>query len=375
MKLIAEVKLNPTPEQAHLLRQTLKVANAACNAVSDVAWAQQTFGKYSLQKLCYYDLKEKFSLTAQMVIRCLAKVAAAYELDRTAQRRFKETGGIAYDDRILSWHIGLQRVSIWTVVGRQTISFQAGPQALERLKTRQGESDLICRKGQWFLLATCNVGESEPVEPVGTLGVDLGIVNLATDSDGATYSAAAIEKVRQKRHFQRTSLQRKGTKSARRRLKALSGKQRTFQKIVNHTISKAIVAKAQRTQRTICLEDLTGIRARTRVKGAAQRHRHSNWMFAQLRAFIEYKAALAGVPVRLVNPAYTSQRCPHCTHTARANRPTQAVFECRQCGLFGNADHIAAINISEAEVIQPNVSTQRQSKRTTAVRQGQSPQL
>lgn len=137
MKLIAEVKLNPTPVQEQLLRDTLKRANDACNYVSDVAWEAQTFGKYSLQKLCYYDLKEKFNLTAQMVIRCLAKVAAAYELDKKRKRIFREQGGIAWDDRILSWNIGLQRVSIWTIQGRQTISFQAGPKTLERLQTRQ----------------------------------------------------------------------------------------------------------------------------------------------------------------------------------------------------------------------------------------------
>ncbi len=375
MKLVAEVKLNPTQAQAELLQQTLKVANQACDYVSDAAWDSQTFGKYSLQKLCYDDLKEKFKLTAQMAIRCLAKVAAAYELDKRAKRYFKEKGGIAYDDRILSWNIGLQRVSIWTVSGRQAIPFQVGPHALELLKTRQGESDLIFRKGNWFLLSTCNVAESEPIDPAGTLGIDLGIVNIATDSDGDRYSAGPIEKVRQKRNFQRRQLQRKGTKSAKRRLKSLSGKQAAFQKIVNHTISKAIVAKAHRTKREIRLEDLTGIRARVRVRGTEQRNRHSNWMFSQLRSFIEYKAALAGIPVRLVNPAYTSQRCPDCGHTTKANRPTQAVFECRQCGLFGNADHFAALNISVAEVIQPNVSIKRKLKKTIALRQGQSPLL
>lgn len=356
MKLIAEVKLSPTPEQAAVLRQTLKAANAACNYISDKAWAEQTFGKYSLQKLCYYPTKERFQLSAQVVIRCLAKVAAAYELDKKRKRQFREKGGIAYDDRILSWNLGLQRVSIWTVAGRQTIPFKAGPLQLARLKTRQGETDLIYRKGQWYLLAVCNVDESEPIETQGALGVDLGVVNLAVDSDGETYSASAIEKVRLKRQFQRTQLQRKGTRSARRRLGKLSGKQATFQKVVNHTIAKAIVLKAQRTKRAIKLEDLTNIRQRVRARGREHRARLSNWSFAQLGAFIAYKAALAGVPVGFVDPAYTSQACSVCGHTAKANRRSQGVFECRQCSHFLNADWNAAINIREAAVIQPNVS-------------------
>lgn len=356
MKLIAQVKLNPSPAQADALRATLQAANAACNYISDRAWAEQSFGKYSLQKLCYYEAKERFKLSAQVVIRCLAKVAAAYELDRKVKRRFKESGGIAYDDRILSWNLGLQRVSIWTMQGRQTIPFQAGPLQLERLKTRQGESDLVYRKGEWYLLAVCNVDESEPLEPSGALGVDLGVINLATDSDGETYSASAIEKVRQKRDFQRRQLQRKGTKSAKRRLRKLSGKQATFQKIVNHTIAKAIVQKAQRTNRAIRLEDLTNIRQRVRARGREHRARLSNWSFAQLGAFIQYKARLAGVPVGFVDPAYTSQKCSRCGHTAKSNRRSQGLFECRECLYFLNADHNAAINIREGDVTRPNVS-------------------
>jgi putative transposase len=356
MKLIAQLKLHPSGEQAKALRATLQTANAACNYISDVAWRAQSFRKYSLQKLCYYETKERFHLSAQVVIRCLAKVAAAYELDRKVKRRFKEAGGMAYDDRILSWNLGLQRVSIWTVAGRQAIPFQAGPWQLERLKTRQGETDLICRQGQWFLLAVCNVDEPEPIRTDGALGVDLGVMNIATDSDGETYSGAEIERVRQKREFQRGQLQRKGTKSAKRRLRKLAGKQATFQKVVNHTIAKAIVQKAQRTGREIRLEDLTGIRERIRARGREHRARLSNWSFAQLGAFVAYKAALAGVPVVYVAPAYTSQRCSRCGHTAKSNRRSQGVFECRQCSHFLNADLNAALNIREGEVTRPHAS-------------------
>ncbi|MBK7453242.1 MAG: hypothetical protein IPJ46_05865 [Anaerolineales bacterium] len=77
MKLIAQIKLLPTPEQAQALRKTLEVANAACNYISDQAWESQTSRQFPLHKLTYYSVKEIFDLTAQMVVRAISKVADA----------------------------------------------------------------------------------------------------------------------------------------------------------------------------------------------------------------------------------------------------------------------------------------------------------
>jgi putative transposase len=103
MKLIAQLKLQPTPEQAELLKRTLEAANAACNGISQVAWDIQTFGKFALQKLCYTDVREQFGLAAQMAIRALAKVGDAYKLDKRSKRTFRPLAAIAYDDRLLSF--------------------------------------------------------------------------------------------------------------------------------------------------------------------------------------------------------------------------------------------------------------------------------
>ncbi len=133
MKLIAQLKLNPTPEQAAALFHTLDVANAACNHISNVAWQQQVFGKFDLQKLCYATVRESFGLAAQMTIRCLAKVGDSYKLDRKTQRRYRSHGSIAYDDRILSFNLLAPSVSIWTTSGRQAIPFVAGVRQIRLL--------------------------------------------------------------------------------------------------------------------------------------------------------------------------------------------------------------------------------------------------
>jgi IS605 OrfB family transposase len=154
----------------------------------------------------------------------------------------------------------------------------------------------------------------------------------------------------------RQALQKVGTKSAKRRLRQLRGRQRRFQKDTNHHISKRLVAKAERTKRAIVLEDLKGIRTRARVRGRGQRARHSNWAFGQLRAFIGYKAQRSGVTVSFVDPAYTSQRCSACGHTERRNRKSQAEFCCVVCQFASPADYNAAINIEWAAVNRPMVS-------------------
>jgi transposase len=100
---------------------------------------------------------------------------------------------------------------------------------------------------------TCQVDEPTPDAVDAALGVDLGIVNLATDSDGETYSGEAVERTRQRYQHRRDRLQAVGTKNSRRRLRQISGKQRRFQSTTNHTIAKQLVQKAKGTQRAIAL--------------------------------------------------------------------------------------------------------------------------
>jgi len=113
---------------------------------------------------------------------------------------------------------------------------------------------------------------------------------------------------------------------------------------MNHKISKECVAEAKRTGRGIALEELRGIRDRVRPC-RDQRAALSSWPFHQLDRYIAYKAERAGVPVLWVDPAYTSQMCPRCGHTAKANRPTRDHFRCRRCGLAGPADVVAGVNV------------------------------
>lgn len=345
MKLIAQIRLNPTSEQHAALLATLAEANAACDAISSIAWQAREFRRIPLQKLSYHHVKHAFQLGAQVLIRCIAKVADAYKLDHTVQRTFRPYGAIAFDDRNLSWYTDKQAVSIWTRAGRQFIPYSLGEHQRKLLPYRKGESDLVYHRGHFYLLAVCDVPEPDEQQMDGVLGVDLGMVNLATDSDGEVHTGAQVDRKRAWYARRRAALQAVGTTSAKRRLRQLSGRQRRFQKDTNHRVSKQLVAKAERTKRAIAVEELTYIRQRTRARGPEQRARHSNWAFAQLRQFISSKARRVGVPVVAVDPRNTSRTCSACNHCEKANRRSQAVFCCVVCGHQAPADVNAAINI------------------------------
>jgi putative transposase len=357
MKLTAQIRLNTTPEQLAALVGTMQQANAACDAISAEAFESKVFAPYKLQQRLYHRIREEFGLSAQVVVRCLGKVADAYKLDTETQRTFSPRGAIAYDARILSWNFFEHTVSIWTLAGRLTIAFTCcGEHHTDLLCAQKGESDLILRNGVAYLYATCDVPDAPQMQTSSALGVDLGIVNIATDSDGETFSGAEIEQARTWYSERRATLQSVGTKSAKRRLKKLSGKQRRFQKNTNHRIAKTLVAKAKGTKQAIALEELTGIRKRVTVR-KSQRGRHSNWAFGHLRQCIEYKAQCLGVPIILLDPRNSSRTCSACGHCEKANRKSQAEFVCVSCQHSSLADVNAAINLKMwAAVRQPMVS-------------------
>lgn len=360
VKLVAPVKLLLTAEQTQALAATLAACNRAATWVSTVAWDEQVFRNYDLRGRTYGQVKTEFGLSAQPAQHVIKKVADAYRNDRQKRRRFRPLAAQPYDDRCLSWQLAQQTVSIWTVRGRlKGVRFTCGDHQRRLLASRRGESDLVFRDGIWWLLATCEVPEPSQQRPVEMLGVDLGVVNIATTSDGTRYSGSQVNRVRHRNRLLRQRLQRNGSKSSKRLLRKRSRKESRFVADVNHLISKRIVAEASRTGRGITLEHLKGIHGRVRLRKPQRATLHS-WSFGQLGGFINYKARLAGVRVVFVNPAFTSQQCSRCGHVDGGNRPNQCSFQCRRCGFAEHADVNAAVNLEVrgwAAVNPPNADT------------------
>lgn len=351
MKLVASIRLKPSKEQAQALKGTLEQCNAACNWLAQHGFANGKIRQFDLHKLAYAETRIRFNIGAQAAVRCIAKVADAYKINRKAVPTFRRLGAQPYDERIFSFKGN--SISIWTLGGRIKVPFVCGGHQKTALAFRKGEADLAFIRGKWFLICTCDIPETEEFDPEDWIGIDLGIANIATTSDGDQFCGKAIRKTRDRyvrhlAHYQSraaTTAKRSVRRNHRRKLKALSGRERRFCKHENHCISKVLVAIAERTGRGIALEDLSGILNRAKAYGKKQRRRLHGWSFRQLRDFVGYKSALAGVPVRLIDPAYTSQGCSSCGYIDRKNRPSQSTFSCLACGHAENADINAAKTI------------------------------
>jgi IS605 OrfB family transposase len=361
MRLITKIKLSPTAEIHAALLETLRLCNETANTVSQIAYEQQIWNKTVLQKKTYQQVKET-GLAAQASIHVIRKVANAYTTQKALIKNgvlrgkskekstskpvhFRKGSAQAFDDRNLSYQLDKKTVSIWTVTGRkQNVSFECSSHQMELLNSRKGETDLLLENGKFYLSVGIEIPE-EPLQDVTDyLAFDSGIVNIATTSDGDNWSGGAITLRRKKNRALRAKLQRKDTKSAKRLLKKRSKKETRFVRDTNHVISKKMVELAKRTGRGIAHENLKGIRERVRLSKPQRTELHS-WAFHQLFELVAYKAKLVGIPIKIVDPAYSSQLCPECGSIGKQNRPNRNLFCCSSCGCSGPADVIAAKNI------------------------------
>jgi IS605 OrfB family transposase len=346
MKLTIQLQLLPTPEQAALLLDTMERVNEAATFAARQGFEAGVFSQPSIHKLAYRSIRDRFGLSAQLAVRAIGKAVETFHRDKTICPVFRPHGAITYDQRNLSFK-GLDKVSLATLTGREVVALVYGEYQAERFDRIKGQCDLVYRDGKFFLMATVELPEPPPGEVKEFLGIDLGIVNIATTSEGETFSGANIDRNRKRRATARKQYQRKGTKSAKRRLKRLAKCQGRFQRHTNHEISKRLVATAKALGLGIAMEDLTHIRGRIEPTVSRRfRRRFGNWSFSQLREFVKYKACLAGVPFVLVDPRNTSRTCSQCGYCDKANRKTQAEFVCLHCSYSANADRNAAENIS-----------------------------
>lgn len=330
----------PTDEQANLLLETMKEANAVCNAISDVAWEKRIFNNFKLHHEVYHAYKATFKLSSQVLVRCVAKVADAYKLDKKVKRVFRPLGGIGYDSRIMTYKPN-NIVSLWAIGGRIKIPFVChNPNYLSYIK---GEADLVYRKGKFYLFQTVDIIEDDVKDVEEFIGCDFGQADVCTLSDGTNFNSEQLKKVRKKYSKVRSSVQSKGTKGAKKLLKRLSGRERRFVSINNHSIAKQIVEKAVRENKGIAVEDLSNIRKTAKPKSKALKTELNRWSFYQLRQYLTYKAQLKGVKLFVVPPAYTSQMCADCFWIGERKGKR---FSCKHCGCVADADHNAARNIS-----------------------------
>lgn len=346
MKLTAQLHLMPNEGQANQILATMRAVNEAATYAAQVGFDAKVYGQVSIHHLCYKEIRERFGLPSNIAIRAIAKAVECFSRDKTICPVFTALGAVPCSDRTYRL-TNVQTVSLATTAGRIKLPYIVGDYFKAMLSRKMGEADLVYRDAKFFLYITVDFDEEPPIPVKDFVGVDLGIVNILATDDAPPVPGGKIDTVRKRSARAKKTYQRRGTRSARARLRKLSRKQSRFQKDVNHCLSKKLVAKALSEGKGIGLEDLTHIHRETTV-GHKYRSRHSNWSFAQLRAFIEYKAKAVGIPVVPVNPRGTSRTCAKCGYCDKANRKSQDKFLCIKCGHTDHADTNGAKNIRVA---------------------------
>src|SRR6266571_1012865 len=383
--LTAKLKLKTTPQQFQALRQTRLAYRDALNSVSQYAFEHgKTSSGRTLQQNCYDDIRLKFGLPAQMACNVPRQVGATYKglwtkvkqnaLARQAgltKKRYKGLDKPAkYVSPTLTYNYQRdysfkteQRVSILALDGRVVVSYTGYNKhvALIQEGASIGAAKLWYDKPskQFYLLVSLQIEIADPAPQTqtGIAGVDVGVRYLAVSSttrgEQSFHSGKKI--VPKATHYARLRkrLQKKGTRSATRRLVAISGRERRLKQDANHVVSKRIVTRHPHS--LIGLEHLTDIRERGRRKKgkkASTKQRRANaayskWSFAELQSMIAYKALLHGSMAVKVDAHYTSQACPLCGHTCDENRPRKGLlFVCQNCHYTLHADLVGARNIT-----------------------------
>ncbi|MFB6277429.1 MAG: RNA-guided endonuclease InsQ/TnpB family protein, partial [Halothece sp.] len=367
------VKLNVESEQATQLEETAQAFAKACAWINDNVNHRLT-NRNSIQAVCYNDVKDKFGLKANHIVRACARVGANRLTAKAKARKVKGFKPTSFDcdGRTFSFREKDWTISVSTLGKRLRIPLNPSNYHRGKLTGQKPTSAQICKHkdGQWYAHIQIKHSVPEPKNTSNVIGVDFGRREIAKTSTDQGWDGQDIQQKRDQFSRVRASLQKKAsqgksaspgvspgvyagrTRSSRRRcrekLKRLSGREKRYQKWLNHNISKQIIEEAKHTVSTVAIEELTGIRERTNQKprNKTERRRSNSWAFYQLRTFLEYKGIKEGVKVIVIPPAYTSQTCHCCNHIGiRTNKS----FKCSNsdCGWEGDADLNGALMIKK----------------------------
>lgn len=326
-----------------------------------VSWCERhhSTNRSAIQKAMYHPLRERFpELPAQFICIAMRDACGAmkawnsnYPKRRWNMKASRKRLTINYDLRVMALRGNMLTLSTFHGVKRARILL---PELPSWFTERYPERTLNAAKliigtklndVRIALIYRIPNKKTLPVEQV--LGVDLGVHALYTDSEGGAYSSKHVHAVKRRYAHNRAVLQKKSTRSAHRRLQAMSKREERFVRNTNHCVSKQLAATPNAT--AIAFEDLTYIRrqARKHTKTGKQRRTLLNqWSFSQLQEFTTYKAAQLGKRIIMVDPSYTSQTCNRCGYTDVRNR-NHARFDCLRCHYSANADYNAACNIKD----------------------------
>lgn len=356
MTVTAKIQLVVSAENCELLDSTANAYRNACNFVSEYIFRTHNLKQFSLNKELYYEIREKFGLGSQMTQSVLKTVISRYKTIRTNQHEWIQPKfKVPQFDLVWNRDYSLSQnyFSVNTLNGRIKLPYYAKgmEKYFDKETYRFGTATLVFRHKRYFLHipVTFEVNECCDSDICNVVGIDRGINFVVATYDSKHQSGFVSGKViKQKRgHYKnlRKQLQQVGTPSSRRRLKAIGQRENRWMQDVNHCVSKTLV-ESNPKHTLFVLEDLSGVRSATEKIRVKDRYVSVSWSFYDLEQKLIYKAMQHQDKVIKVNPAYTSQCCPVCGHTEKANRNKKIhLFCCQNCGYKSNDDRIGAMNL------------------------------
>jgi IS605 OrfB family transposase len=329
-----KIKLGKSNE----LIQTAILWNSACQDVIDYGFEMHDYNKTRLNNATYKDLRKKYPMLPSALIQT-ARDQAGDMLKRLKFKKkpFKQSlGAVRFDVRTMKVFLESGYCKITTAFGRLRYDFVLAEYYRKYATWKVMNAQLKIIKSACYLHVQVEHPEPETMMGDRRLGVDLGINNIAVCSDNTFWKSGSIKATKGRYQYLRSKLQSIGTRSAKRKLQKLSGRERRFQKDTNHQIANWMLSKPYDV---IALEDLTHIRNGNKNKKLGK------WSFAELRSIIEYKAIAIGKKVIAINPMYTSRTCSKCGFQKKENRNGK-IFKCKSCGFQTDADLNASKNIA-----------------------------
>lgn len=353
----------------------------ACQYISNCIQQGASINRGRLQRRYYRGLREQFHLPSQMAQSVIRVVVGVYRSLRSTQKlkcipTFRRPQVQFQYNRDWSFTKGL--VSLRTVITRRRFRFITGGHQQQKYLDDPawvcGGARLIERKGCFYLHITVEK-ETPPLKKSATpIGIDRGIRAFAVarvpEAAPLIIRGGSLISYREKMWRLRRRLQAKGTRSARRLLRHLRHREKRFVLDVCRCVAKMVLQYAQRSNQPILVfENLAGIRGRVRTRSKKNRRQLHSWPFLILKKAIFKKAEELGLPVTIVDPAYTSQRCPACGTISKRHRRRNN-YRCQRCKYQNNADVVAATNIAwlwlnDVDRIEPGVPSTTQTYRVS----------
>jgi len=353
--------MQPTRRKQQFLETYQGLFTEAVRIGLDFAKENHTSSRAKIHHACYRKMRD-LGLPAdyaRMAVNQAVSMARCYWGMRKS-KHFKKMSWPTIDDN-LPIGLGVNSYRLVRDGNRWVLRFSLGKRGrylwlplcvaqryMDTLSLAYGDARIFERNGKWYAQLPIRYSTDAPAVCDGAqfFGVDLGIAKTATLAGPGVVKFWSGKAIQDRRRRFQTYRQRMGRKGRLDKIRASKGKERNWQRDVNHKISRELVdIVAGVPGGVIVVESLDGIRDRTR--GSKRFNRMiGNWAFRQLKDMIVYKADRANVPIVFVDPRGTSKMCSQCGHDSRSNRPDQAHFRCVSCGYRANSDFNAALNIS-----------------------------